>query len=119
MRAFRVLNDALAFVLELSALAALGYWGFHTGAALWAKTLLAVATIATAALLWGLFAAPRAAIKTSTAGVVAVKVLVFGAAAAALYDLHAGILATAFVALVVLNTTAVTILRKRGHQGID
>jgi len=109
---FRFVNEGLAFGLELSALVALGYWGYHMGNAPWAKTLLAVGCVAVTAVLWGTFAAPRAIVKTPIAGVVAVKILVFGAAAAALYDVDAAVLATVFAILVVLNTTALTILRR-------
>lgn len=106
------MNEGLAFGLELSALAALGYWGYHIGDGSWTKILLAVGCVAVTAVLWGTFAAPRSIVKTPVAGVVAVKILVFGAAAAALYDVNETVLATVFSILVVLNTTALTILRK-------
>lgn len=111
-RLFRAVTDALAFTLELSALTALGFWGFHLGEVIWTKILLAVAVVAAAAILWGTFAAPKAVVKPPLAGVIAVKVIVFGAAAAALYDLRVSTLAVVFATLVLLNTTAVTILRR-------
>jgi len=50
-------NDGLRFVLELYALVALAYWGFHTadGGVQW---LLGVG--APLATVWGLFISPKA-----------------------------------------------------------
>ena len=48
-------NLALAFFLELCALAALGYWGFVTGEGLPARIGLGVGAPLLAAVLWGAF----------------------------------------------------------------
>lgn len=50
-------NLALRFVLEMAALAALGYWGWtqHSGIARWAWTL---GLVIGAAALWGTFRVP-------------------------------------------------------------
>jgi len=50
-------NLALRFVLEMAALAALGYWGWtqHSGFARWGWTL---ALVIGAAFLWGTFRVP-------------------------------------------------------------
>ena len=52
----------VAFASELAALAALGHWGWVTGAGA-ARVLLAVGAPAVAAVLWGVFAAPTAPVQ--------------------------------------------------------
>lgn len=108
----RMINDALALLLELAALAALCYGGFVIGSATAVKLLLAIGSPLLAAAVWGLFAAPRAKVKLPLAGVLAVKALVFGAAVAGLYAAGQGILATLYAILVIANTTIVTIARR-------
>ncbi len=55
---FHPLNLAFRFLLEMSALGALGYWGWtqHAGLARW---LWAIGTPLIAAVLWGTFAVPN------------------------------------------------------------
>jgi hypothetical protein len=118
MRPLRLANELLAFLLELAALAALGYWGFRVGSGVPLKILLGVGAPVLAAVLWGLFAAPRARFTVPPGGVLAVKVLVFGAAAAALYAAGQRTLAIAFAVLVALNTIVLTVTRNRRHGSV-
>ncbi|PRX46087.1 uncharacterized protein DUF2568 [Prauserella shujinwangii] len=106
-------NDILAFLLELAALGALAYWGFTLGAPVAVRIAAGAGAPALAATVWGLFAAPRARFPLPTAGVLAVKALVFGAATIALFAAGAPVLAVVFAVLVVANTAAVTVLRAR------
>lgn len=78
-------NEGLAFLLELAALVLLAYWGFHAGSGAAAHWLLGLGAPALMIVVWGAFAAPRARVKLPLAGVMAVKVVVFGAATAAGY----------------------------------
>lgn len=105
-RAFHQVNLALAFGLELCALAALGYWGTHTGGGPLAKTALGIGAPLLAAVLWGLFAAPKAAISVPPVKF-AVEVLVFGSATMALYAAGHRALAAALAILVVGNSILV------------
>jgi hypothetical protein len=73
----------LAFLAELGALVALGHWGLAVGGSTAVRLLLAVGAPLTAAVLWGLFAAPRATFDVPVLAV-AVKLLVFGSAVLAL-----------------------------------
>ncbi len=104
--AFHGATLTLAFLLELCALAALGYWGVHTGSGPVTKPALGIGAPLLAAVLWGLFAAPKATFSVPAAKV-AVEVLVFGAAAPALYATGHRALAVAFAVLVVANSTLV------------
>lgn len=103
---FHWVNLTLAFLLELCALTALGYWGFKTGGEAVVKIGLGVGTPLLAAVLWGLFAAPRAPVSAPLARV-GVQVVVFGSAALALYASGHHGLAVSFVLLVISNSILV------------
>jgi len=98
-------NEALAFLLELVMLAALAWWGVKTGTSVTARVLLGAGAPLAAAVVWGLFAAPRARIRLPMAGVLAVKVLAFGAAAAAIYAVGQHWLGICFAVVALLNTS--------------
>ena len=105
-QAFHWANLTVAFLLEVCALAALCYWGVRTGGGPVTKTALGLGTPLFAAVLWGLFAAPRALVSVPLVGL-GVKLIVFGSAVAALYTTgHRG-LAIAFAVLVVVNSVLV------------
>lgn len=104
-----IANEALAFLAELAALAALGYWGWKA-----AGVVLAVALPLVAAVLWGLFAAPRARYRIPLAGQLAVKGLVFGASVVGLFATGHPVLGAVFGVVVVANTAAATLWRSRG-----
>jgi hypothetical protein len=99
-------NLTLAFVLELCALAALCYWGFSVGDGPVTKTALGLGAPLCAAVLWGLFAAPRAPVSVPLLGLVT-KVIVFGSAAAALYATGHRALAIVFALIVVANAVLI------------
>jgi len=98
-------NEALAFLLELVMLATLAWWGVKTGTSVAARVLLGAGAPLAAAVVWGLFAAPRARIRLPMAGVLAVKVLAFGAAAAAIYAVGQHWLGICFAVVALLNTS--------------
>jgi hypothetical protein len=78
-------NEALAFLLELAMLAGLAWWGASLHASLLTRVLLAVAAPLAAAVVWGLFAAPRPHFRMPAAGVLVVKAVVFVVTALAVY----------------------------------
>lgn len=65
--------------------------------------LLGVAAPLAAAVVWGLFASPKAKVRLPMAGVIAVKALVFGCASAPLWALGGPLLATSFAAIALAN----------------
>src|SRR6201991_735565 len=73
----------VAFVSELAALAALAVGGWSLDGPTAVRVLAAVGLPLVAAVLWGLFAAPRALVHVGALAI-ATKVLVFGAAVLAL-----------------------------------
>ncbi|MFJ3906354.1 YrdB family protein [Streptomyces sp. NPDC090025] len=108
----RVINEGLAFLLELAALAALAWWGWRTSDHTAVRLLAAVATPGAAAVLWGLFAAPRARFAVPLPAVLLVKALVFGSAVAALLALGQRGDAVTFGAVLLVNTVLVTVDRR-------
>jgi hypothetical protein len=75
----------LAFVAELAALVALGHWGFVSGGSTVVRVLLGLGLPLLAAVLWGVFAAPRAPVRSAALSL-AVTLLVFGSGVLALVD---------------------------------
>ncbi|MEU6977379.1 YrdB family protein [Streptomyces sp. NPDC046371] len=112
-----VLNETLAFLLELAALALLACWGWQTPESTVPRLLLAAAAPAAAATVWGLFAAPKARIRLPLAGVLGVKALVFGSATGALYALAGPGWALAFGVVATVNTALATLGRRGRGSG--
>lgn len=79
------INMALRFVLELCALGGLGYWGFTMGPGTIGKIMLGLGAPILAAVLWGMFVAPKAVRPLHDPAKLLVELLVFGGAAAGLY----------------------------------
>jgi hypothetical protein len=104
-----VANEALAFLMELAMLAALAWWGATRGGGRIAEVLLGVGAPLAGAVVWALFAAPKARIRLPMAGVLAVKALAFGSAVAAIAAMGRYRLAACFAA-VALGNTAVAAL---------
>lgn len=103
MEAASAANLALRFLLELAALAALGYWGGTAPTSTAARAVLAVALPVAAAAFWGIFVAPRARVVLPTGVRMMLGLLVFAVAAAALADRGHRRLAAGFAALALLN----------------
>jgi hypothetical protein len=97
-------NLALRFLLELCTLVALGYWGFKTGSGAIAKVALGISVPLVAAVVWGVFVAPRAPVALPGIVVLLLQVLVFGSAAAGLIATGHRALALAFAVVVVINS---------------
>ncbi len=105
----RAVNLGLAFALELAALAALCWWGFHVSASTWVKVVLGIGAPIAAVIVWSLFAAPRARFRLPMPMKLLVKTIVFGAAVAALIADSEVVLGIVFAVLVVANTALIRI----------
>ena len=103
METIKLANLALRFLLELCALAALGYWGFKTGASPVAKIGLGIGAPLLAAIVWGMLVAPRAPIPAPWLLRLIVELVVFGLAAAALYSAGHPTLAWVLILVFVIN----------------
>lgn len=99
----KLANLALRFVLELCALAALGYWGATARGPTAVRVALAVGAPLLMAAVWGTLIAPKAPIVLPSVVRMLLGLAVFGVAAVALSARGQGRLATLFLALAVLN----------------
>jgi hypothetical protein len=103
LAAFQTANLAIRFLLELTALAALGWWGWQTGRRTLTKVALAVSAPLLAATAWAMFAAPGTETGVPAVVRLGVQVAVLGGAAAALAWRRRTALATTFATLVLAN----------------
>jgi hypothetical protein len=93
----------VAFLAELAALVALAAWGWSSADSTGLRVALAVAAPAVAAVLWAVFAAPRAPVRVPALTVL-VKVAVFGAAVLALVATGHPVLAILLAAAALLSS---------------
>jgi hypothetical protein len=100
---------ALRFLLELAALGAVGYWGVMTGQGLAQQVALGLGAPLAFAVVWGLFVSPKAPRRLAGVSRLALELVLFGAAAAALWTAGQPTLAAGF-ALAVLASEAATLL---------
>jgi hypothetical protein len=110
------INLTVRFLLELSALAALGYWGFATGSGLLGKIVLGLGVPILAAVAWGAFVAPKAARPLRDPGKLLVEVLVFGAAAGGLVLAGRPVLAVLLLATYAVNRFLLVRLGAMDHS---
>ncbi|MEU2065723.1 YrdB family protein [Streptomyces anulatus] len=106
-------NEVLAFLLELVAIGCLAWWGFTAVDGVLVPVLLGLGMPAAAMTLWGLFAAPRARFRPPLAGVLAVKALVLGGSAAAVYGTGHPVVAGVFAVVLAMNTGCAEYYRRR------
>jgi uncharacterized protein DUF2568 len=120
MEIIKFANLALRFLLELCALAALGYWAFQAGDTLLVKIALAAGAPLIAAIVWGAFIAPRASVPVPTWLWLVLQVAVFGCAATGLVAAGQRTLAVVFVLAVLINCALLYVcgqLNKAGTGG--
>ncbi|MDD9381825.1 YrdB family protein [Streptomyces sp. ZAF1911] len=113
VKVFFLANEGLAFLLELLALGLLAWWGCTRDIGRAGSLALAVAAPLAAAVLWGMFAAPKARYAVPLAAQLGVKAVVFGAAALALLALGQRLPSLWFTVIVVVNTALATYYRTR------
>ena len=97
-------NLAVRFLLELSALGSLGYWGVQQGGSVVLKVALGILLPFAMAVFWGLFVAPKALFGRSRVRRLALGLLVFGVAAVALVSAGHRALGWTFLAVALVNT---------------
>lgn len=103
-------NLGLRFLLELAALVGLGYWGFTISGSTLLRILLGIGAPLAAALLWGTFVSPKARIPLPGEWRLLPEILIFGAAALALYTAGRSSLAFTFAGLAILSRILLFIL---------
>jgi hypothetical protein len=96
-------NLALAFLLELCMLAALGYWGFTLDQGLAVRVGAGLGLPIFVAVVWGLLLAPQASNRLQEPLHLILELLLFGLAIAALYAAGRPWLALAFGLVYAIN----------------
>jgi hypothetical protein len=100
-------NLGLRFVLELCMLVALAIWGFSE------NIVLGIAAPLAAAVLWGLWIAPKATRRLRDPLRLAVELLLFGAAGVVLAAAGHPVAAAIFLAAVALSEVLMLVWRQR------
>jgi hypothetical protein len=103
-------NLAVRFALELCALAALAYWGWHVSDVLVVRLLTALAAAAVGALVWGIWVAPKSKRRLPDPWRLIPEALVFGSAALAMVAVGNPLLGAALAALAILNRVLLEVL---------
>ena len=98
-------NLALMFVLELCMLAALGYWGFTLDQGLAVRIAVGLGAPLLAAVIWGLWMAPKASMPLREPLHLILELIIFGMAIAALYAAQRPSLALMFGLIYTINVT--------------
>jgi Protein of unknown function (DUF2568) len=107
----RAINLVLRFVLEVWALAALAYGGWHVAGPLWLRVVLAVVLPLVAAVAWGRWVAPKASHPIPDPLRLVPEWFVFGGAAVALAATGHSMLAAVLAVLAAVNRVALHLLR--------
>jgi hypothetical protein len=104
---------ALRFLLELAALAAVGYWGVTTGQGLLQQVALGLGAPLVFAAVWGVFVSPKAPRRLAGVSRLGLELVLFGAAAGALWVAGHPALAAGFTLAVLASETATLVLDQR------
>lgn len=96
-------NLGVRFALEICMLAALCYWGIRAGQGFIGKLALGIGAPLLAAVIWGLFIAPKATWPPPTGIWLALQVVLFGAAVLSLFATGHPLLGLVLAILVIVN----------------
>ena len=107
MAALRVINLGVRFLLELAALAVAAYWGATLQASAERRWTAALILPLAIALFWGAFVSPKARFPTGRLGRAGLGLLIFLAAATALFDRGHVASAQAFAAVALVSSLLV------------
>ena len=103
MITIKTINLAVRFLLELCILIIFCYWGFKTGVQTSTKILLGLGSPVLFALIWGVFLAPKSALRAPEPWLFVLEFAVFALASWALYSTGKSTLTATFALIYVLN----------------
>jgi hypothetical protein len=108
-RPLHLANEALAFLLELAALAGLCWWGFRVGPNPAAQFALGLGAPIVLIVVWALFCAPKAVVKLPRVPLMVLRTALLLAASAAVlaagWNTGWALAAIVFAAVILLNAT--------------
>jgi hypothetical protein len=110
----RAINLGVRFLLELTALAALAYWGWHVGPNTAARLALAVAAPLAAAVYWGLLISPKARWRAGDPARAVLELGLWVPAVLALAVVGHPLAATVFATATAANVALLFAWRQRG-----
>jgi len=112
MNLLKMTNLAVRFLLELSMLAAVGYWGFVTQSAWLWKILLGIGLPLLIAILWGTFLAPKATRPLRGLPFYALELTLFALGALALFAAGQPTLGWVYTVVLVVNTILLAVWKQ-------
>jgi len=109
MEGIKVLNLGVRFLLEIIALIILGYWGFQVSQGTIMKIIVGIGTPLLAAVIWGLFGAPKATYLLTGFPFLLLEIIIFGLPAVALFFIEKQKLAFIYGLVTVINLILIKI----------
>ena len=111
MLILKSVNLAWRFFLELCALAALAYWGFHLDQGIVWKVIAGLGAPLATAVLWGTFVSPKAPLLLSEPWRFGLELVIFGLASAGLAAAERPLLAWLLMGVFIVNRLLLTMWR--------
>ncbi|MDQ1147513.1 hypothetical protein QE429_004340 [Bacillus sp. SORGH_AS 510] len=78
MEVLKAINLGIRFTLEIVVLIILGYWGFHVSQSTVINIVLGIGAPMIAAVIWGMFGAPKAPYTLSSMPFLMLEIVIFG-----------------------------------------
>ena len=117
MDGLKILNLALRFGLELAMLVIFGFWGFKMGSTPLMRWVLGIGAPLLAAVIWGLWMAPRARRRLHGVAFLMVELVLFGLAGWALYSTGQKNLTLWFGVVYLVNRILMVVWKQLGEDG--
>lgn len=102
-------NLAARLALELCALVAISYWGFHLDRPMALRIVAGIGAPLAAAVIWALFASPNTHVPVAGPVKLAVQLVVFGVATGTLIRVGKTNLAVLFACVAAANATLIAL----------
>ncbi|ADC50750.1 hypothetical protein BpOF4_13495 [Alkalihalophilus pseudofirmus OF4] len=102
------------FILEVTALLALGYWGFEAGTEVWHKVLFGFTAPILMAALWGTFISPKAPKRLHEGPRLFLEIALFALAAAAMYGSGFEYFSVIFMLMAMVISILIRVLKLTG-----
>lgn len=112
------MNLGVRFLLEVTALAVLTWWGIAAGSTWWQGAVLGGGAAGLAATGWGLFVSPRARFRGAGWLPLLVEIAVFGCAVAALMSMGHVVTAVAFAGIAAGSRSLKAVTEARSQRGV-
>lgn len=103
---------ALRFLLKISVLISLGYWGYTTGKGMLSCLFLSMGIPLLVMIIWGTFGSPAAAYKFGTIDRLFLEVVIFGCATIALFFASKSSIAVIFIVILLINKILLLLFRQ-------